>query len=399
MAGMHGWQLLAGGVAWVGHACIWTGLLNHLYGRPWPKSFLKAWRYATGVVILAFPLLAASGAGSAADPWSGVARVYGWLCLVVGAGVFPVVTVVRLCRRPPACVVAETTRTRDFWPEAGSGLVGDGYLAGVARLPGNAVFRLDVTELTLALPALPPAWDGLELLVVSDTHFHGTPARPYFDRVVDELLAQPLPDVVCLLGDYVDTDQHHDWIVPVLGRLAAAEGKFAVLGNHDAHHDPARVRSALRSAGYTVVGNGWVRATVRGTECLVIGHEGPWFAPPPDLAAAPPTAFRLCLSHTPDNFYWGVSQRIGLMLCGHVHGGAIRLPVVGPIFVPSIYGRRFDQGVFVRGGTVMVVGRGLSGKEPLRFRCNPQVLRVRLRPAARVGLTSSGTATASAPSS
>ena len=98
---------------------------------------------------------------------------------------------------------------------------------------------------------------------------------------------------------------------------------------------------------------------------------------PPDLSGAP-GHFRLCLSHTPDNFYWAVANGIQLMLCGHVHGGAIRVPVVGSIFVPSLYGRRFDQGVFERDGTVMVVNRGLSGREPIRFRCNPQVLRVRL---------------------
>jgi hypothetical protein len=51
---------------------------------------------------------------------------------------------------------------------------------------------------------------------------------------------------------------------------------------------------------------------------------------------------------------------------------------VGSIFVPSVYGRRFDAGVFGVGGTVMVVGRGLSGREPLRFRCRPQVLRLTL---------------------
>ena len=66
------------------------------------------------------------------------------------------------------------------------------------------------------------------------------------------------------------------------------------------------------------------------------------------------------------------------MLCGHVHGGQVRLPVVGSIFVPSVYSRRFDMGVFGRGGTVMVAGRGLSGKEPLRFRCHPQAVRLTL---------------------
>ncbi|HET6574847.1 MAG TPA: hypothetical protein VFG68_14675, partial [Fimbriiglobus sp.] len=99
----------------------------------------------------------------------------------------------------------------------------------------------------------------------------------------------------------------------------------------------------------------------------------------PDLSDAPPDLFRLCLSHTPDNFYWGQRNRVRLMVCGHVHGGQVRVPVIGSIFVPSIYGRRFDGGVFEGGGTVMVVGRGLSGKEPLRFRCKPQVVRLTLR--------------------
>jgi predicted MPP superfamily phosphohydrolase len=111
---------------------------------------------------------------------------------------------------------------------------------------------------------------------------------------------------------------------------------------------------------------------------VLVGHEGPWYRPGPDLKGAPDDGFRLCLSHTPDNFYWGVANGIDLMTCGHVHGGQIRMPVIGSIFVPSVYGRRFDQGVFEQGRTVMAVSRGVSGKEPLRFRCRPQVLRLTL---------------------
>ena len=32
---------------WVGHACIWTAVLNRIYGCPLPKYFLKGWRYLT----------------------------------------------------------------------------------------------------------------------------------------------------------------------------------------------------------------------------------------------------------------------------------------------------------------------------------------------------------------
>jgi predicted MPP superfamily phosphohydrolase len=379
--------LLALLAAWVGHACIWTALLNDLYGRPLPKKFLKLWRLGTGVVILAFPLLVApafrtdfSDPRSAlpGSPGGRAVAAYVAFCLPFGAVVFPAVTVARLLRKPPAAVLSERTETLDLWPELGSKLFGDGKWAWVPRLPLNCVFRVDFTDLTLASPNLPPEWDGLTILLVSDLHFVGTPSRAYFDRVIDRLAAEHPPDLVCLAGDYVDTDTHHAWIGPTLGRLRAAEAKLAILGNHDKDYDPERVRAELAAAGYTVLGNGWRELTVRGVRCVAVGHEGPWFAPGPDLAA-PASPFRLCLSHTPDNFYWGQANGIGLMLCGHVHGGQVRLPVVGSIFVPSVYGRRFDDGVFEAGGTVMVVNRGLSGKEPLRFRCHPQVVRITLK--------------------
>lgn len=367
-----GLLLLAG---WVGHACLWTATLNFLYGCPLPKPLLKVYRLACGVVIGGFPLLIWGGLAAGLDtPVKGY--VLGFAAF--GLFVFPVITVGRLIRPKPSAVLAERTETVDYWEQLGSAAIGDGKYRHIARLPLNDVFQVDFTDLTLAVPGLPPAWDGLRILLVSDLHFCGTPGRAFFEAVFDKLAAGPPPDLVLLAGDYLDTDTHHDWIAPLLGRLPATEGRYAILGNHDKNHDPERVCKELSAAGYAVLVNAWREATVRGVRCVLVGHEGPWFRPGPDLTDAPPDLFRLCLSHTPDNFYWGQRNRVGLMLCGHVHGGQVRVPVVGSIFVPSVYGRRFDMGVFEGGGTVMVVGRGLSGKEPLRFRCRPQVIRLTL---------------------
>lgn len=378
-------------VAWVGHAYLWTTLLNFVYARPYPKALLKPWRLVTGLIVLGFPVLI----GSAFDThvyhpdwepfpgrWGRI--VFGYLvaCFGLGAVVYPAVNLYRLLRRPPAVLLAATTRTLDVWRELGRQVVGDGKGQRAVRLPGNCVFKVDFTDLTLAIPTLPAAWDGLTILLLSDIHFHGTPSRAFYERVLGEIEARwPTPDLVCLAGDYVDTDEHHTWIGPLLGRLAAREAKLAVLGNHDLNHKPDRVRAELAAAGYRVLGNGWAEFAVRGERCVVVGHEGPWFGPPTDLSAAPVGPFRLCISHTPDQFFWGQRNGVGLMLCGHVHGGQIRLPGITSMFVPSVYGRRFDMGVFEGGGTVMVVGRGLSGKEPLRFRCHPQVIRLTLTPA------------------
>ena len=369
-------------VAWVGHACICTPGLNYIYGRPYSKAILRPWRLTTGIIILAFPLLPVlllSRQGSGTGPWWTVALAYLGACLAFGAIVFPTITLYRLLRRAPSALVSVQTETIDFGIDRSVEVRGTGRWAWAGRIPFNDIYRVDFTHFTLALPGLPAGWDGLTILLLSDLHFHGTPGQGFFERVMDRLMAGPPPDLVCLAGDFVDSDTHGAWIGPILGRLKATVGKFAILGNHDDHHHPAALRQELAGAGYQVVGNGWAEATARGQPFLVVGHEGPWFTPPPDLSTAPPGLFRLCISHTPDNFYWGQRHGIQLMLCGHVHGGQIRIPVVGPIFIPSVYGRRFDSGVFEGSGTVMAVCRGLSGKEPLRFRCHPQVVRITLR--------------------
>jgi predicted MPP superfamily phosphohydrolase len=196
------------------------------------------------------------------------------------------------------------------------------------------------------------------------------------------------PDILALTGDFIDTDTHHEWIEPVLGPLRWNVAAFAVLGNHDWWRDHERVRACLHGLGVRVVGNGWDRIEVRGEPLTVIGHEGPWFPGAPDLSGCPADGFRLLLSHTPDNVGWARRHGIPLMLAGHAHGGQVRLPVVGSIFVPSRHGRRYDGGTFFEPPTLLHVNRGLSGREPLRFRCNPQVTRVVLRSAGTVARTS-----------
>ncbi len=67
------------------------------------------------------------------------------------------------------------------------------------------------------------------------------------------------------------------------------------------------------------------------------------------------------------------------MLAGHTHGGQIRFPRIGPILAPSRYGVRFASGVFHLPPMVMHVSRGLSGLQPLRFNCPPELARLVLR--------------------
>jgi predicted MPP superfamily phosphohydrolase len=103
----------------------------------------------------------------------------------------------------------------------------------------------------------------------------------------------------------------------------------------------------------------------------------------------PAADFSILLSHSPDQFRWGTSEGADLIFSGHNHGGQVRLPVVGPVLMPSLYGRRYDRGFFQRKGTLLYSNQGVGAKHPLRWNCLPEValfeLRAARRPVSRSG--------------
>jgi predicted MPP superfamily phosphohydrolase len=380
-----GVALLLAAVA--GHAVLVIRSHNQCYGSGLGRRAVDALQVLHVLLMLTGPAALWFAFGFDLSPLLrapdfSAAALYAYLCWLALL-YFVLLTAWRLTRPRPAVLESNHTRTVDVARELGYKPAGRGRRGLIARLPGNEVFRIDLTEKTLRLRRLPAAWDGLSILHLSDVHFTGTPDRDFFRHVMD-LCAAWEPDLVAFTGDTVDTDVHHRWVVPLFGRLKSRWGAFAVLGNHDVWFEPPLLRRRLGRAGLRVLGNGWVRVEVRGEPLVVVGHEGPWFGPPPDLSACPAGPFRLCLSHTPDNIRWARRHGIDLVLAGHVHGGQVRFPLIGSVVVPSRYGRRYDCGTFDEPPTVMHVSRGLSGDQPLRYRCRPEVTKLILRPASPV---------------
>ena len=323
--------------------------------------------------------LAGLFASTPAAPWWHFAlAAYVALCWLIALVVFPGITLRRRLRPPPRGLVATTTTTFDVVKHLGHAPLGEGKERALGRLPFNEIFHVEVVEHTLCLPRVPPAWDGLTILHLTDLHLCGSPDKAFFRAVMDRCL-DPVPDIVAVTGDLADTVHHAKWIVPLLGRLRWKEAAFAILGNHDFWHDAPYIRRRLNRLRMNVLANTWKPFTVRGEPLIVIGNEYPWNTPQVDLSACPAGPFRLCLSHTPDNIAWARRGQVDLMLSGHVHGGQIRFPFFGSMLVPSKYGRRYDCGAFDEAPTFLYVGRGLSGEHPLRYLCKPEVTRIVLR--------------------
>ena len=85
--------------------------------------------------------------------------------------------------------------------------------------------------------------------------------------------------------------------------------------------------------------------------------------------------YHILLAHNPEFFDVYAQTGVDLVLSGHVHGGIARLPLLGGVISPSLrLFPKYDGGFFEKGGSMMIISRGLGSHTiPLRF-LNPAEL-------------------------
>jgi predicted MPP superfamily phosphohydrolase len=239
--------------------------------------------------------------------------------------------------------------------------------------------RLITVRRRLELPRWPAALDGMRLGVLTDIHAGAAHAGPRAIARAVERLNGEAPDVMLLLGDYIDA--HPLWggrvppedIARELGALTAPFGVFAVLGNHDWKQAGHRMWRALEDAGIEVLENRAARAGglyVAGLADLRCRRPDL----PSALAGVPPEAPVVLLAHDPDVFPY-VPDRIALTLSGHLHGGQVAIPFLRRPALPSRYGERYARGHIVEDHRHLYVSSGLGTSGlPLRLLAPPEVV-------------------------
>lgn len=69
----------------------------------------------------------------------------------------------------------------------------------------------------------------------------------------------------------------------------------------------------------------------------------------------------LLIAHNPDYFKEYAAWGADLTVSGHVHGGVVRLPLLGGVISPMLHlFPKYDGGRFDEYGKVMILGRGLG---------------------------------------
>ena len=236
-------------------------------------------------------------------------------------------------------------------------------------------------------------WAGppLKIGVISDIHIAGVhvPAKRVAEIVAR--MNEQTPDVVVLLGDYVD---HHrpaarrsaaeraeiNKGISNFSALKAPKGVFAVLGNHDVWYDEGELVADLRGAGAAVLED--QVAPLAGTSAWIVGlNEYSMvrtnYARTADQA--PAGAPLIVLSHYPDAMR-RVDNRAALTLAGHTHCGQLGVPVINRLVVASRGSRRWLFGYYEGAGKPLFVTGGIGTSIlPIRFLRPPEIVVLTLK--------------------
>ncbi len=226
--------------------------------------------------------------------------------------------------------------------------------------------------------------DGLRIGFVTDTHVGPFTTADDLKRGLALFDGQQI-DLLLLGGDYVsESNLYATSMADAFGTLGprAAIGAFAVMGNHDLPLGADRVRAELERVGVRVLRNEHVLVEWRGALLSIVGIDDTIVGDArPGLAfeGVPAGVPMLSLWHEADFAEEAARRGAFAQLSGHTHGGQVRLPAIGSVWLPPD-GRRRDVGFFDVEGMPVYVSRGLGVyRPPIRYRCPPEVTLVTLR--------------------
>ena len=221
---------------------------------------------------------------------------------------------------------------------------------------------------TIPVSNLPEEFDDFRIVHLSDVHGKefGTGNSNLLKQV-----AELQPDLIAVTGDLIDQESQFQ-MVPALARgLRAIAPTYYVTGNHEwAVHRVKDLKGILEQCGVTVLSNEYVVLERNGARLAVAGADdpnGPADQKTPlelreEITAEQGDTYTVFLSHR-DTVEAYDELGFDLTLCGHGHGGIVRIPVIdkGVLGTNRSFFPEYDGGLYAfENGASCVVSRGLG---------------------------------------
>lgn len=230
------------------------------------------------------------------------------------------------------------------------------------------------TEIKVKEPVL--GYDRFRIVHLTDLHLERIGRREH--RMIEQVRAAK-PQLILLTGDYMNVREGAAALSEVLGALQAEHGVIGIEGNWDTKFLTAdlfkRAKATFLVDDTRVLERNGRRLRLVG-QGMSPGQTLSELLPPQDDGA-----YTIFMAHVPDAVdelqARGVGQRVDLFLCGHTHGGQVRLPFWGAVLTLTRHHKKYEQGLYDVGGVPMYLSRGVGsggGAMPeVRFLAPPEV--------------------------
>ncbi|MDN7227675.1 metallophosphoesterase [Planococcus sp. N064] len=244
------------------------------------------------------------------------------------------------------------------------------------------------TEYSVASKELPAAFDGKKIVQISD--LHNAEFGKKQSSLIEKVEAEK-PDAIFVTGDLIDSDRYDlEVSLDLVDALVEMTEVYFVIGNHEVSVNKLEeITAALKERGVIVLMNDSLQWELDGESLQIAGINDPLmdvnlteeeFTLGALDEADLKDEFTLLLAHRPEMFNTYVDEGVDVVFSGHAHGGQIRMPGLGGLIAPGQgWFPAMTEGVFEKGGTQLVLSRGLGNSGfPLRIFNRPEIVSVTL---------------------
>ncbi|WP_250674329.1 metallophosphoesterase [Paraclostridium ghonii] len=284
-------------------------------------------------------------------------------------------------------------------------LIGSTIVLGTALFLNREINSIETTRYEMKNRKIPKEFDNFKIVQVSDLH------NKTFGKNNEKLLNQidsEEPDIVVITGDLVEGDKENFHIaLNFLDELVKKYKVYHIIGNHEQKSLIKKYKKEYETYfkelskkpiinlenDKVILNKGKSSINIYG---FIIPLENyPYFFKnfknrkkgldenfiQKSLGKINREEYNMMLAHTPFFFEDYTKYGADLVLSGHVHGGIIRLPIVGGVLSPNReFFPKYDFGIYKKDNTTMIINKGLgSSKVLVRFNCRPEIVSITLK--------------------
>ena len=262
---------------------------------------------------------------------------------------------------------------------------------------------LEIAQYTIKNKKIPKEFDGYNIVQISDLHskLFGENNKKLIQKI-----KSLNPDIVVVTGDLIDGENNnYNVALDFMKEISKLYRVYYIIGNHEQKSLIKKYKdeykdyfNKLHQIDFVNLDNNKVEIVKGDSNINLYGLTVPYSCYKylfdnqettsididfleEKLGKVDREQFNILLAHTP--FYFDEYEKWGadLALCGHVHGGIVRLPLVGGLLSPDRkFFPKYDLGEYIKNKSTMIVSKGLGGSKVLiRVNCKPEIVNIKLK--------------------